>query len=225
MTVILVLAVFVMFLVVERFINKKAPEYVLPSASRAEAGSRKAQPIVAGFEIPEHLRFHQGHAWALGESSNLVRAGIDDFAARLIGHAEEVNLPPRGQWIYQGEKVWSFRVNGELVEMLSPIEGTVNDLNDEVVRHPETLTADPYGESWLMTVQSPDAETSLRNLLTGNMARNLMSDSAQKLAGYIPAATGNLALAQDGGKAHPEIAKQLPAGKYLEITKRFFLVG
>ena len=44
------------------------------------------------------------------------------------------------------------------------------------------LTADPYGNSWLMTVQSPDAKTNFRNLLTGNMARSLMNESAQKLA-------------------------------------------
>ena len=83
--------------------------------------------------------------------------------------------------------MWSFRVNGELVEMVSPIEGTVSDVNDEVVRHPETLTADPYGNSWLMTVQSPDAKTNFNNLLSGNMARNLIADSAKKLAAYIPA--------------------------------------
>jgi glycine cleavage system H lipoate-binding protein len=221
MTVILVLAIFVTFLAIERATGKKAPEFVLQTAPRAEAEARKASPIVAGYEIPEHLRFHQGHAWALGESPNLVRAGIDDFAAKLIGEAEEVNLPQRGQWIRQGQKVWSFRVNGELIEMVSPIEGTVSDVNDEVVRHPESLTADPYGDSWLMTVQSPDAKTNFRNLLSGNMARNLMGDSAKRLAAYIPEA--NLALAQDGGKVHGEIAKQLPAEKYVEITKEFFL--
>jgi len=223
MTVILVLALFVTFLVAEHFSNKKAPEYVLQTTPQAEAGARKAQPIVAGYEVPEHLRFHQGHAWALGESPNLVRAGIDDFAAKLIGEADEVNLPQRGQWIRQGQRVWSFRVNGELVEMVSPIEGTVNDVNDEVVRHPETLTSDPYGNGWLMTVESPDAKTNFRNLMSGSMARNLIADSAKKLAAYIPATSGNLALAQDGGKAHNEIAQHLPAGKYIEITKEFFL--
>ncbi len=221
MTVILVLSFFVSFLVIERIINKPAPEFVLQTAPAAEAGARKAPPIVAGYEIPEHLRFHQGHAWAQGESPNLVRAGIDDFAAKLIGAAEEVNLPQRGQWIRQGQKVWSFRVNGELVEMVSPIEGTVNEVNDEVVRHPESLTSDPYGNSWLMTVESPDTKTNFRNLLTGNMARSLMSDSAKRLAAYATA--GDMALAQDGGKVHGEIAKQLPADKYVEITKEFFL--
>jgi hypothetical protein len=96
-------------------------------------------------------------------------------------------------------------------------------VNDEVVRHPATLTADPYGDSWLMIVLSPDAKTNFRNLLTGNMARNLIADSAKKLAKYIPAMHGNLALAQDGGKAHNEIAQHLPADKYIEITKEFFL--
>jgi hypothetical protein len=74
-----------------------------------------------------------------------------------------------------------------------------------------------------MTVQSPDAKTNFRNLLTGNLARNLMEDSSRKLAKYFPATSGNLALAQDGGKAHGEIAKQLPADKYIAITKEFFM--
>jgi glycine cleavage system H protein len=224
MTAILVFVMFVMFILHELFTNQKAREYIFHAVPRAEAGARVPQPIIAGYEVPEHLHFHQGHAWALGESPNLVRTGIDDFAAKLIGEAEEINLPQRGQWIRQGQKIWSFRANGELVEMISPIEGTVNDVNDEVVRHPETLTADPYGDSWLMTVQSPDAKTNFRNLLSGNMARNLMADSAEKLAKYIAAAgAGNLALAQDGGKARGDIAKQLPADKYVEITKKFFL--
>ncbi len=223
MTFVLVFIMFVAFIVVDYFIHEKTPKYVLKSVRRTDAGEQRAQPVVAGFEVPEHLRFHHGHAWALGEGSNLVRAGIDDFAAKLIGMAEEVNLPRRGQWVRQGQAVWSFLVNGELVEMVSPIEGTVRDINDDVVRHPERLIADPYGDSWLMTVESPDQKTNFRNLLSGNMARNLINDSARRLAAYMPATLGNLALVQDGGRAHEEIAKQLPADKYVEITKEFFL--
>jgi len=223
MTMILVLLMFVAFIAVDYFIHEKTPRYVLKAAPRTEVGALQAQPVVAGYEVPEHLRFHQGHAWALSESPHLVRAGIDDFAAKLIGEAEEVSLPRRGQWVRQGQKVWSFMVNGNLVEMVSPIEGTVSDVNDEVVRQPKKLTADPYGDSWLMTVESPDEKVNFRNLLSGTMARNLMADSARKLAAYLPATSGNLALAQDGGKAHDEISKQLPADKYVEITKQFFL--
>jgi hypothetical protein len=47
-----------------------------------------------------------------------------------------------------------------------------------------------------------------------------MAESAKKLAAYTGS---NLAYAQDGGKAHTEIAKSIPADKYIEITKEFFL--
>jgi glycine cleavage system H lipoate-binding protein len=223
MVAILVFAMFVAFILVDIVIRKRTARYVLQTAPRTETGVRKAQPVLAGYEVPEHLYFHQGHTWALSESPNMVRVGIDDFAAKLIGEAEQVNLPMRGQWIRQGQKVWSFRVNGKLVEMVSPIEGTVDGVNDTVVRHPETLTADPYGDSWLLTVMSPDAKTNFRNLLTGTMARSLIADSAKRLHNYIPAMEGRHALAQDGGKAHDGIAKHLPADKYTEITKEFFL--
>ncbi len=107
--------------------------------------------------------------------------------------------------------------------MVSPIEGTVSDVNDEVVRHPETLTADPYGNSWLMTVQSPDAKTNFRNLLGGNMARNLIADSAKKLAAYIPARMATWHWRRTVARRTARSPSMLPAGKYVEITKEFFL--
>jgi hypothetical protein len=54
--------------------------------------------IVAGFDVPENRHYHQGHTWALQESLTLVRVGIDDFGARLVGRVDEIVLPKRGQW-------------------------------------------------------------------------------------------------------------------------------
>jgi len=189
-----------------------------PAHDAAETGQRRA--IVAGFELPDDRCLHPGHAWALGESPNLIRAGIDDFAAKLIGKAEAVTLPQRGQWIRQGQRVWSFRVGGKTVEMVSPIEGRVRDINDEVVRHPEKLAADPYGQSWLMTVESPDVKSNFRNLLSGSMARNLMAISAKRLASY----TGYLPLTHDDVAAHTPLAS-LSAEEHAEIAKEFFLAA
>jgi Fe-S-cluster-containing dehydrogenase component len=41
--------------------------------------------MVAGFQVPENVRYHSGHTWALSESRELVRVGIDDFASKLVG--------------------------------------------------------------------------------------------------------------------------------------------
>ena len=223
MTPILVLLVFIAFILYDLFLRNQASEHIPAVLRRADPERRALRPVVAGYEIPEHLYFHLGHSWALTESPFMVRVGIDDFAAKLIGEAQAVTLPQRGQWIRQGQNVFSFRVNDQLVHMVSPIEGTVNDVNDELMRHPNTLTAEPYGAGWLLTVNSPDCATNLRNLLTSKMARGLMLDNAKKLATYLGDCHLTTALAQDGGTAHGEIAKLLPQDKYVEITKEFFL--
>ena len=177
--------------------------------------------LVGGFSVPDNLRYHPGHTWALSESPNLVRIGIDDFASKLVGKVEQVTLPQRGQWIRQGQKVWSIVRNGVKVDMVSPIEGSVADINESIARDPELARKDPYGEGWLLTVQSPDAKTNFRNLLGGALARWWMEESAGRLQKKMPSMLG--ALAQDGGAAVDNIAAQMPNQDWAALAKEFFL--
>jgi glycine cleavage system H lipoate-binding protein len=98
----------------------------------------------------------------LSESPSLVRVGIDDFASKLIGKIESVSLLQRGTWVRQGQKIWSVVRDGKKVDMVAPIEGSVTGINEELVNNPELAAKDPYGEGWMVTVQSPDAKTNYR---------------------------------------------------------------
>ena len=172
MTVILVLATFIAFLLIDHFFSKKT---VMVAAEARPSKARPAMPLdaslVNGFKVPENLRYHPGHTWALSESPSLVRVGMDDFSSKLVGKIDEVTLPQRGQWVRQGQKIWSVLRNGVKVDMVSPIEGSIADINDAVAKNPELAQKDPYGEGWMVTVQSPDAKTNFRNLLGGALAR------------------------------------------------------
>src|SRR5215467_7844922 len=135
MTVLLVLATFALFLTIDYFYAKaKHPVLQVAPAVRKQTGGAVAAPrtpaLVGGFSVPDNLRYHPGHTWALSESPNLVRIGMDDFATKLSGKVEHVNLPQRGQWIRQGQKVWSLVRNGVKIDMVSPIEGSVADINE-----------------------------------------------------------------------------------------------
>jgi glycine cleavage system H protein len=225
MTVLLVLATFAIFLTIDFFYSKaKHPVLqVAPAISKVE-GAVAARPrpsLVGGFSVPDNLRYHPGHTWALSESPNLVRVGIDDFASKLSGNVEQVNLPQRGQWIRQGQKVWSIVRNGVKVDMVSPIEGSVADVNDAVASDPSLVSKDPYGEGWMVTVQAPDAKTSFRNLLGGALARWWTEESSMRLQRMMPSALG--ALAQDGGVAVNDLAATLPDEQWVKVTREFFL--
>jgi glycine cleavage system H protein len=225
MTVLLVLAIFAIFLTIDYFCSKaKHPVVqVAPAISRARTATapNAKRNLVGGFAVPDNLRYHPGHTWALSESPNLVRIGMDDFATKLAGKVEHVNLPQRGQWIRQGQKVWSLVRNAAKIDMVSPIEGSVADVNDAVASDPALIGKDPYGEGWLVTVQSPDAKTNFRNLLGGALARWWTEESAMRLQRLMPSALG--ALAQDGGVALDDVAATLPDEQWTKVTREFFL--
>ncbi len=221
MTVILVLATFVAFLLIDHFFSKKVVvQPAVRAAIPAEAAARLQSSVIAGFRVPENLRYHPGHTWALSESPSLVRIGMDDFASKLVGNIEHVTLPQRGQWIRQGQKVWSVQRDGVKVDMVSPIEGSVADVNDSVLQNPEMARKDPYGEGWMITVQSPDAKTNFRNLMTGGLARWWMEEASGRLQKRIPALG---AVAQDGGLASDDLTAELPDQNWAELAREFFL--
>ncbi|MGA2355550.1 MAG: glycine cleavage system protein H [Terriglobales bacterium] len=224
MTVLLVLFTFAAFLVIDYFRSRNATtEPLTVKHAGAGATAPRLQPaLVAGFAVPENLRYHPGHTWALSESPNLVRVGMDDFASKLTGKLESIALPQRGQWIRQGQKMCTIHRDGVAVDMVSPIEGTVSDINETVARDPKLALNDPYGDGWLVTVQAPDAKTSLKNLLGGALARWWTEESAIRLQRRSPLALAG-ALAQDGGVAVNDLSTQIPDQEWLPLAKEFFL--
>jgi glycine cleavage system H protein len=225
MTVLLVLFTFITFLAIDYFRTRRTVLQLASqiSAAKHEAVVPRVQPaLVGGFEVPENLRYHPGHTWALSESPNLVRVGMDDFASKLTGKLESITLPQRGQWIRQGQKLCTLYRDDAAVDMVSPIEGTVSDINQALAADPKLALSDPYGEGWFVTVQAPDAKTGFRNLLGGAMARWWTEESASRLQRRMPMAVAG-AYAQDGGMAVDNIAAEIPKQDWLPLAKEFFL--
>jgi len=221
MTVLLILLTFITFLLIDHFHSRKMVAQPTVQSAKAAPMPRPTPSLVGGFLVPDKLRFHPGHTWALSESPTLVRVGMDEFASKLTGKLESIHLPQRGQWVRQGQKICTLRRDGAAVDMVSPIEGSVADINETVVRNPELALKDPYGEGWLVTVQSPDAKTNFRNLLGGALARWWTEESASRMQRHIPMTLG--ALAQDGGVAMDNLTAQIPDKEWVDLAKEFFL--
>jgi glycine cleavage system H lipoate-binding protein len=224
MTVLLVLFFFVTFLLIDYFRTRRAimQPALQVAPVKSDALPRLQPALVGGFAVPENLRYHPGHTWALSESPNLVRVGMDDFASKLTGKLERITLPQRGQWIRQGQKMCTLYRDDCAVDMVSPIEGSVSDINQALIRDPKLALRDPYGEGWLVTVQAPDAKTSFKNLFGGPLARWWTEESASRLQRRMPTAMAG-ALAQDGGVAMDDISTQIPDQEWLPLAKEFFL--
>lgn len=222
MIALLVALTFVIAVLIDHMLNRQ-PLMLAETEKRDEAPRPRLIPsVVAGFAMPENLRYHPGHTWAVSESTDRVRVGIDDFAAKIAGDVEKIDIPERGQWIRQGQKIISMNRGGRTIELVSPIEGAVVDINEDVLKDPHLAREDPYGDGWLIAVNSPDAKTNFRNLLGGSVARKWMDDAATRLRSFVPAPAG--AFAQDGGVVVDSLLDALPKEEWEKIEKEFFLL-
>jgi glycine cleavage system H lipoate-binding protein len=206
---ILVLATFAVFVCADYYLHHRRPQPVLAKEIPMAARDIPAPlQLVGGYDLPANFAYHPGHAWALRESPKLVRVGLDDFAARLLGDIEQVELPARGRWLRQGEKGWYLIRRGHRFEMLSPIEGEVVEVNPRVVEDPSLLQKDPYGVGWLVAVNAPAANGNMKNLMRGRLAQHWMEESGQALRQHIDPHTGMHL--QDGGRVIPDVLSSVP---------------
>ncbi|HUP61265.1 MAG TPA: glycine cleavage system protein H [Thermoanaerobaculia bacterium] len=220
MLALLIILTFVVAILIDHLLTRRPIPIAAEAPATAPQRPRLIPSIVAGFEVPDNVRFHPGHTWALAESPELVRVGIDDFAARLAGGVTKIDIPERGQWIRQGQRIIAMHHNGREIDLVSPIEGTVSSVNTRAIEDPTLAQRDPYGDGWLLTVSAPDAKTNFRNLLGGNTARRWMDEAAARLRAFaVPAG----ALAQDGGVAVTHVIDQLPDADWDAINKELFL--
>jgi glycine cleavage system H lipoate-binding protein len=222
MVALLVLATFICFVGFDYFMHSKRVE-----AAKAVTASAQFEEvsfpmnIVGGFKLPAGLSYHSGHAWAARESRNLVRIGLDDFAVRLLGKIDQLELPARGRWLRQGEKGWTLARGGHRFEMLSPIEGEVVDVNPEVLKDPSITHKDPYGVGWLVAVNSPAANSNLKNLLRGRLAQRWMEESVMTLHTHFSPSSG--VHLQDGGQAISDLLSLLPEERWDKVVCEQFL--
>jgi glycine cleavage system H protein len=171
----------------------------------------------------EKIYYHQGHSWAMPESGNVVKVGIDDFAQKLVGKIDALQLPQVGSQLIQGEKAWSLRVGSKSIDMLSPVDGKIVAINESLVDSPESLGKDPYGQSWLLKVQAPKISSNLKNLLSGGLAGKWMEGVKENLLARMNYNLG--AVSQDGGVPVDGIARSLDRERWDEIVKEYFLVS
>jgi glycine cleavage system H protein len=221
MTVILVLATFLVFIVLDYFMNRGKVMSTVPVSAPSAVPAQFGGDYVEGFHVPQTVSYHSGHSWLMQERKNVVRVGADEFASALLGKIDRIELPKPGQWIRQGQKVLSFFRDGQRTDMVSPTEGEVMEVNAEVLDNPAVLRNDPYGKGWLVAVHVPDEENTSRNLIPGGLVREWMRDAAERLYSLQPALAG--AVAADGGRPAEDLLASLPEANWAAVTGEFFL--
>ena len=79
--------------------------------------------------------------------------GISDFAQSELGDLVFVNLPAVGDDVVAGEAACDVESVKAVSDVMSPVTGSVAEVNEELDDSPELLNSDPYG-AWIMKIEN-----------------------------------------------------------------------
>ena len=109
--------------------------------------------------FPETLRYSKSHEWVKNEEGMVV-IGLTDFAQSELGDLVFVNLPEVDDTVTAGEALGDVESVKAVSDIFSPVSGTVCEINEELLDHPELINEAPY-DAWLIKVKDVTDEEAL----------------------------------------------------------------
>ena len=105
-------------------------------------------------KVVEGLRYAESHEWVKIEGDIAV-IGISDYAQHSMGELSYVDMPSVDDEIVAGEEFGAVESVKAASDLISPVSGTVIEVNEVLEDEPELLNEDPYA-NWIIKVQMTD---------------------------------------------------------------------
>jgi glycine cleavage system H protein len=112
---------------------------------------------------PEELKYHKEHTWARAEG-NKAKIGISHYAQEALGDIVYVDIPEVDSTVDANSEFSEIESTKATSSVISPVSGTIVEVNEELSETPEVINEDPYGKGWIAVVEMSD-ESELGELM------------------------------------------------------------
>jgi len=127
---------------------------------------------VSTAEYPGDLKYHEAHDWAKIDG-DVATFGITWYAQDALGDVVFFDPPDVGATVTANEPYGELESVKAVSDLISPLDGEVLEVNDDVVSTPEKVNTEPY-TAWLLRVKLADP---------GQVDSLLSADAYQQLLG------------------------------------------
>jgi glycine cleavage system H protein len=104
---------------------------------------------------PDDIKYHREHAWVRVEGKRAT-IGITDYAQQQMGDIVYVDLPETDTEIDADSELSEIESTKATSPVVSPVTGTVVEVNEDLADSPEIINEDPYGNGWLVVLDMSD---------------------------------------------------------------------
>ena len=113
-------------------------------------------------KVIEGLYYSESHEYVKVEGE-FAYVGITDYAQNALGNVVYVDLPEVDDEVEADENFGAVESVKAASDLISPVSGTVVEVNEALEDKPELLNEDPF-ENWIIKVQLSDT-AELDNLM------------------------------------------------------------
>lgn len=105
-------------------------------------------------KIPDDLRYTEDHEYVKSSADPaIVQIGITDHAQSELGDVVYVDLPKPGATLGQGDAFGTIEAVKAVSDLLTPVAGTVTEINANLASDPAIVNRDPYGDGWMIKLR------------------------------------------------------------------------
>ena len=101
--------------------------------------------------FPANLRYTKDHEWVSLEG-NIATVGITDFAQSELGDIVYIDVNTVGQELKAEEVFGTVEAVKTVSDLFLPISGTISEINALLLKQPELVNTDPYGDGWMVKI-------------------------------------------------------------------------
>ncbi len=171
--------------------------------------------------IPSNTYFSKGHTWLKKNNDGSISIGIDEFGSMALGVLSILNCAPVGQELKRGEMIFEGAYGSKTVKFLSPINGKVKSVNENIFGK---KISNPY-EIWGVQLASKDFSDNQKSFMTGTDASNWIKKEYVKLKSFINSHSPKIDLAGttmfDGGSLSNDMTSSLVDTSVSDFEKEF----
>ena len=114
-------------------------------------------------KVIDGLYYSETHEYVKVEGK-YAYIGITDYAQNALGNVVYVDMPEADDEVTVGEEFGAVESVKAASDLISPVSGTVVEVNDALEDQPELINNDAYG-NWIIKVELSD-ESELDNLMS-----------------------------------------------------------
>ena len=131
------------------------------------------------FTVPKGLFYNENDFWAKIDGK-IATVGITSYLQNHLSDIIFVSLPQIGTKIEQFGEAGSFESVKAALDVISPVSGSVVEVNNELANSPDLANSDPYGKGWFLKIELTDFESDKENLIDAEGYFEVMKKKVEK---------------------------------------------